>query len=59
MAVYMPRQLVRPAGARRRCDRVAEIEQHRSEIVGPARFAEACRTLQELVDALTGINTDA
>ena len=35
-------------------DRVAQIEQHWSQIVGPERFAEACRTLQDLIDALTG-----
>src|SRR5215211_4612139 len=33
-------------------NRVAEIEQHWSEIVGAARFADASRTLQELVDKL-------
>ena len=34
--------------------RVAEIEQHWSQIVGAARFAGTCRTLQELLDALGG-----
>jgi DNA-binding MarR family transcriptional regulator len=33
-------------------DRVAEIEQHWAEIVGAARFADACHTLQELLDKL-------
>jgi DNA-binding MarR family transcriptional regulator len=35
-------------------NRVAEIEQHWSQIVGAARFAGTCRTLQELLDALGG-----
>lgn len=35
-------------------NRVAEIEQHWSQIVGEARFAGICRTLQELLDALGG-----
>jgi DNA-binding MarR family transcriptional regulator len=35
-------------------DRVAQIEEHWSQIVGPERFAGTCRTLQELLDALTG-----
>jgi hypothetical protein len=34
--------------------RVAEIEQHWSQIVGAARFAGTCRTRQELLDALGG-----
>jgi DNA-binding MarR family transcriptional regulator len=33
-------------------DRVAEIERHWSGLVGPDRFAAACRTLQELLDVL-------
>jgi DNA-binding MarR family transcriptional regulator len=40
-------------------DRVAQIEQHWSQIVGPKRFADACRTLQELVDTLTSGNGGA
>jgi DNA-binding MarR family transcriptional regulator len=35
-------------------NRVAEIEEHWSQIVGAARFADTCRTLQELLDTLTG-----
>jgi hypothetical protein len=34
-------------------DRVAQIEKHWSQIVGPERFAATCRTLQELLDTLT------
>ncbi len=34
-------------------DRVAQIEEHWSRIVGPERFASACRALQELLDTLT------
>ncbi|MFJ4844555.1 MULTISPECIES: MarR family winged helix-turn-helix transcriptional regulator [unclassified Streptomyces] len=34
--------------------RVAEIEQRWSAAVGPEHFAAACRTLQHLLDALTG-----
>ena len=45
------RQALNDAG-----DRVAEIEQHWSRTVGPERFAEACRTLQDLLDTLTGRN---
>jgi hypothetical protein len=37
-------------------DRVAQIEQHWSQIVGPERFAATCRTLQELLDTLTSNN---
>ncbi|MEV4537706.1 MarR family transcriptional regulator [Asanoa sp. NPDC049518] len=33
-------------------DRVAEIEQHWGEVIGQARFADACRTLQDLLDEL-------
>ncbi|GIF76850.1 MarR family winged helix-turn-helix transcriptional regulator [Asanoa siamensis] len=33
-------------------DRVAEIEQHWATLIGEARFAEACRALQDLLDAL-------
>jgi DNA-binding MarR family transcriptional regulator len=39
-------------------DRVAQIEEHWSGLVGPKRFAEACRTLQDLLDALTGSNDE-
>jgi DNA-binding MarR family transcriptional regulator len=35
-------------------DRVAEIEHHWAQIAGQARFDAACRTLQDLLDALTG-----
>jgi DNA-binding MarR family transcriptional regulator len=34
-------------------DRVAEIEQHWSELVGAAKFERACRILQDLLDANT------
>ena len=34
-------------------DRVAEIELRWSEVVGTARFTAMCRTMQELLDALT------
>jgi DNA-binding MarR family transcriptional regulator len=37
-------------------DRVAQIEQHWSQIVGPERFGEACRTLQAVLDMLTSGN---
>ena len=40
-------------------DRVAQIEQHWSQIVGPERFADTCRTLQDLLDALNGSNDAA
>jgi DNA-binding MarR family transcriptional regulator len=33
--------------------RVAEIEERWARTIGPKRFAEACRTLQELLDRLT------
>jgi DNA-binding MarR family transcriptional regulator len=33
-------------------ERVAEIEQHWASMVGAARFAEACGTMQELLDKL-------
>jgi|SRR5215204_2826316 DNA-binding MarR family transcriptional regulator len=39
-------------------DRVAEIERHWSRIVGPDRFADTCRTLQELLDKLPGERAD-
>jgi DNA-binding MarR family transcriptional regulator len=39
-------------------DRVAEIEQHWSRVVGPDRFADTCRTLQELLDKLPGERAD-
>jgi hypothetical protein len=35
-------------------DRVAETEQHWSQLVGPARFDDACHALQELLDKLPG-----
>jgi DNA-binding MarR family transcriptional regulator len=35
-------------------DRVAQIEQHWAQLLGPTRFAETCRSLQELLDNLTG-----
>lgn len=41
------RQALRDAGTR-----VAEIERHWAELVGPDRFAAACRTLQEVLDGL-------
>lgn len=34
-------------------NRVAEIEQNWARAVGPKRFADACRTLQSLLDTLT------
>ena len=40
-------------------DRVAQIEEHWSQIVGPERFADTCRTLQDLLDALNGSNDAA
>jgi len=40
-------------------DRVAQIEEHWSQIVGPERFADTCRTLQELLDTLTASNDQA
>jgi DNA-binding MarR family transcriptional regulator len=40
-------------------DLVAQIEEHWAQIVGPERFAGACRTLQELLDALTTGNEGA
>jgi DNA-binding MarR family transcriptional regulator len=33
-------------------NRVAEIEAHWAHVVGEARFADACRTLQDLLDSL-------
>ncbi|GAA4159779.1 hypothetical protein GCM10022251_36690 [Phytohabitans flavus] len=33
-------------------DRVAEIEERWGELIGPERFATACRALQDLLDAL-------
>ncbi len=35
-------------------DRVAQIEQHWAQLLGPARFADTCHALQELLDKLTG-----
>ncbi len=40
-------------------DRVAQIEEHWSQIVGPERFADTCRILQDLLDALTKRNEGA
>lgn len=40
-------------------DRVAEIEQHWSGLVGPDHFATTCRTLQALLDTLNGTDTQA
>ena len=40
-------------------DRVAQIEEHWAQIAGPERFADTCRTLQELLDTLTGSNDGA
>ena len=40
-------------------DRVAWIEEHWSQIAGPERFADTCRTLQELLDTLTASNDEA
>jgi DNA-binding MarR family transcriptional regulator len=40
-------------------DRVAEIEQHWSALVGPDRFAATCQTLQDLLDALDDADTQA
>jgi DNA-binding MarR family transcriptional regulator len=34
-------------------DRVAEIEQHWAHIAGQKRFEAACRTMQDLLDAMT------
>ena len=39
-------------------DRVAEIEQYWSQIVGPERFAATCLTLQDLLDTLTSRKTE-
>jgi DNA-binding MarR family transcriptional regulator len=33
-------------------DRVAQIEQHWAQLLGPDRFADTCRALQELLDKL-------
>jgi DNA-binding MarR family transcriptional regulator len=40
-------------------DLVAQIEERWAQIAGPQRFADACRTLQELLDALTSSNDGA
>ncbi|HEX7993035.1 MAG TPA: MarR family transcriptional regulator [Streptosporangiaceae bacterium] len=40
-------------------DRVAQIEERWSQIVGSERFADTCRTLQELLDTLTAGNDEA
>ena len=45
------RQALQDAG-----DRVAEIEQHWSNLVGPDRFADTCRTMQALLNALSNDN---
>ena len=42
------RQVLDDAG-----DRVAEIEQHWSELLGPGCFDAMCRTMQDLLDRLT------
>lgn len=47
------RQALNDAGGR-----VAEIEQHWSDAVGPEQFTAACRTLQQLLDALTATRDD-
>ena len=47
------RQALHDAG-----NRVAEIEQHWSGLVGDARFAEACTTLQAILDMLGKEPTD-
>jgi DNA-binding MarR family transcriptional regulator len=39
-------------------DRVAQIEQHWSQILGPERFANTCHALQDLLDTLTRRNDD-
>jgi DNA-binding MarR family transcriptional regulator len=38
-------------------DQVAQLEQRWAHIAGPQRFADTCRTLQDLLDTLTS-NTD-
>jgi DNA-binding MarR family transcriptional regulator len=43
------RQVLDDAG-----DRVAQIEQHWAQLIGPDRFADTGRALQELLDKLTG-----
>jgi len=40
-------------------NRVAEIERHWSKLIGTARFAEACSTMQELLDRLDSERTKA
>lgn len=40
-------------------DRVAEIEKHWSQLVGPDRFTNSCRTLQDLLDTLNDTETQA
>ena len=47
------RQALHDAG-----NRVAEIEQHWSNLVGESRFAEACSTMQAILDELGRNNTD-
>jgi DNA-binding MarR family transcriptional regulator len=39
-------------------DRVAEIEQRWADLIGDDRFADACRALQELLDALDEARDD-
>ena len=52
MVIFPPRRQA-PAGAN---GRVAAIEYHWSQIVGPERFVVTCCTLQELLDTLTSSN---
>jgi DNA-binding MarR family transcriptional regulator len=40
-------------------DRVAEIEHHWAQVADPERFEAACRTMQDLLDALAGRAADA
>lgn len=40
-------------------DRVAEIEQHWSGLLGPDRFSTGCRTLQDLLDILNDTENPA
>jgi DNA-binding MarR family transcriptional regulator len=47
------RQALHDAG-----NRVADIEQHWSDLVGDARFTEACTTLQAILDQLGSTPTD-
>jgi hypothetical protein len=61
--MQLERQLILPTPGGRQAlddagDRVAEIEQHWSQLVGPARFDDAGRALQELLDKLPGEQAD-